>query len=163
MTQEIRDYIKRNGRAAARKRFGDIIDNIDIMFDGRVVGVVKKYWHPQYTCYVWEAVLTHDGQVYTHLDFHSSQVCVDWAHKKILAVQNPQFRHMLRAAIQCRPVSILDLANNIGCSRYTIHKWIRGESYTDVKMLKRLCHALDAVNGDELYDKFSNQIELEQP
>ena len=162
MTQEIRDYIKRNGRAAARQRFGDIIDNIDIMFDGRVVGVVKKYWHPQYTCYVWEAVLTHEGQVYTHLDFHSSQVCVDWAHEKILAIQDPQFRHMFRAAIQSSPYSIQGLADSVGCSRFTIHKWCRGESYPEIHILKRICTQLDALNGDSLYNKWSNQIEMER-
>lgn len=162
MTQEIRDYIRRHGRTAARKQFGDVIDNIDIKFDGRTVGVVKRYWHPQFTCYVWEAVLTHEGQTYSHLDFTSSQGCVDWAEQKILALQKPQFKLMLKMAIQSSCTNIQSLAHSIGCSRYTVHKWIRGESYPEVHLLKRICTTLDPVNGETLFQQWSDQIELER-
>jgi len=39
MNKQIRDYIRRHGRTAARKQFGDSMDNIDIYFDGAQVAL----------------------------------------------------------------------------------------------------------------------------
>ena len=162
MNKNIRDYIRRHGRTAARKQFGDSIDNIDIYFDGAQVGIVKRYWHPEYTCYVWEAVLTHEGTVYSHIDFHDSQVCVDWAHKTILELQKPKFNIILRATIQASCHSIQGIADIVGCSRFSIHKWIRGESYPDYHYLQAIAQILGAEDGETLFQRWAAQIATEQ-
>ena len=162
MTKTIRQYIKEHGRAAARKHFGNSIDDMPIMIDSQQYGVLKRYIHPAHQRWVWEAVVTVNDMTYTFIDFESQIVCLDWAYRKVNALQNPQFALMLKQAISSSPMTIEMVAEASNCSRFSIHKWMRGESYPPVHILQRITMALYPNGWSSMFDAWSLQIEMEQ-
>lgn len=164
MKNEIREFIKENGRVAARKKYGDAIDNIHIDFDGNpnAKGLVFRYWHPEFTCYVWKAQLTLNGNVHEFIDFVSSGPCVEWVKNKYNALQLGSFGSWLRYAQLESTLSVDSLAEQIQCSRYVIFKWMRTESYPPAHMLVKLARALKPFEVDATILKWTKQIELER-
>jgi hypothetical protein len=150
MTKQIREYIKEHGRTAARMKFGNSIDDMPIMIDGCKVGVLKRFNHEQYGCWVWQATVQFNQNEYTFIDFQDQQACLDWARRKLDALVNPQFGKMLKIATQAN------------CSRYGIHKWMRSESWPPVHTLQRITKAISPMCWSPLFDAWSMQVELEQ-
>ena len=162
MTKQIREYIKEHGRTAARMKFGNSIDDMPIMIDGSKVGVLKRFNHEQYGCWVWQATVQFNQNEYTFIDFDDQQACLDWAKRKHDALVNPQFGKMLKQAIAASPLSVEQIATQANCSRFGIHKWMRSESWPPVHTLQRITKALSPMCWSPLFDAWSMQVELEQ-
>ena len=162
MTQTIREYIKENGRKAARLKFGDRIDDMQLQVDGRKVGLLKRYKHEQYGTWTWEASIVHNGNEYTFIDFDSQTNCIDWAHRKIEALNNPKFGTQLRESIASSPMTVDAISKVANCSRFAIHKWMRSESYPPIHTTNRIAKAISPMGWPMLFDSWCEQIELEQ-
>jgi DNA-binding phage protein len=162
MTKQIREYIKEHGRTAARMKFGTAIDDKPIYLDGRRIGILHRYKHEQYGCWVWSATIKVNDQEYSFIDFDSQTKCLDWAYKKIDALKRPQFGIMLREAIASSPMTVDAIAKVANCSRYVIFKWMRSESWPPVHTLKRIAAAISPMGYAPMFDVWCDQIELEQ-
>ena len=162
MTNKIREYIKEHGRSAARIKFGNKIDDMPINLDGRKIGLLHRYNHTGYQCWVWKATIKHNGQEYSFVDFESQTRCIDWAFRKIEALRKPQFGIMLREAITSSPLTAEHIAEMANCSRYAIYKWMRSESYPPIHTLKRIAAAISPMGHAPMFDMWCDQIELEQ-
>lgn len=162
MTQQIREYIKEHGRTAARMKFGNSIDDMPIMIDGRKVGALQRFNHEQYGCWVWLATIEFNHNEYTFIDFENQQACLDWAKRKLEALKNPQFGSMLRQAIASSPLSVEQIAKQANCSRFGIHKWMRSESWPPIHTAKRIAAAISPMGSAPMFDVWCQQIELEQ-
>ena len=160
--KNIREYIKEHGRVAARLKFGNRIDDMPIMIDGRKMGMLSRYLHEQYGCWVWQAAIEFNHQEYIFIDFGSQQNCLDWARRKVDALMNPQFGVMLRQEVASSPLTVEQIATIANCSRYVIFKWMRSESWPPIHTAKRIARAISPMGYAPMFDVWCQQIELEQ-
>lgn len=160
--KNIRQYIKEHGRVAARIKFGDSIDDMPIKIAGVQVGMLSRYHHDQYGCWVWQATVEYNHQEYIFIDFESQQNCLDWAKRKVEALMNPMFGMMLRQEIASSPLTVEQIATAANCSRYVIFKWMRSESWPPIHTAKRIAAAISPMGYAPMFDVWCQQIELEQ-
>ena len=161
MTRTQRKYIAEHGMTAARKKF-PTLDDTPIVVNGFRAGVVKRYEHPIYQKWVWQAVIKYKGVIYTNFDFDSQITMIDWAERKINALEKPQFGIMLRETIASTPFTVEQIAEMANCSRYVIFKWMRSESWPPIHTLQRITKAISPSGWPPLFDAWCAQIELEQ-
>jgi hypothetical protein len=162
MNREIRNYIRQHGRTAARQRYGNIIDQEPINYDGRQVGTIIRHWHPVYCTWTWKATLTHDGTVYTMESLDSRNEVREWAENKITALLTPSFGPHLKSVIEDSGFTHVQVSEALGCSREVLFKWYNGQSYPGVHYLYRLGRLLDPGDSFGMYAKFSQMIDLEK-
>jgi len=103
-----------------------------------------------------------NAEEYTFIDFDSQTNCIDWAHRKIEALNNPKFGTQLRESIASSPMTVDAISKVANCSRFAIHKWMRSESYPPIHTTKRIAKAISPMGWPMLFDSWCEQIELEQ-
>lgn len=162
MNKEIRNYIKENGRAAARKKFGNKIDVAPIMWDGVQVGQVSREWHSIYCTWVFKGVVTYDGTVHSFISTDSQKECLDWGLKKMKALSRPEFGTALKELIDLSGFTQTQVAEEIGCSREVLVKWMKGHSHPSVHFLYRICRLLAVSDWEALHHEFTVLIDLEK-
>lgn len=162
MGRTIRNYTREHGRAKARKKFGNGIDTIPVYWEGQVVGSVSREWHGVYCTWTWKAVLTWEGLVHSYTSTVCSDRCVTWAEKKMKCLTKPEFGKNLKDLIESSGFSIVEVAEDIGCSKEVIYKWMAGHSHPGVSPLVRICKLLAVLEWEPLYTELSEIIELER-
>ena len=55
----------------------------------------------------------------------------------------PDFRRLVRRAMQAEHLSIAALARELGCSHETIGRWLRGKGHINSGLLSRILERLD--------------------
>lgn len=159
--KERRDYTRKHGKVAARKQYGNIMEQEDILtLDGDRIGSVYRYWHPTYTTWVHKAVLVTD-KVYDYISFTGEKEAVDWARAKYAALKDPQFAKLLYTMI-VEKTTVDQLAQDIGASRDVVYKWLRGDSVPAVHFLVSICKVLRPDEWANLHRNFCEMITLER-
>lgn len=162
MNEQIRRHIRRNGRTAARSRYGDIIDQEAITHEGTQVGTIFRHWNPVYCAWTWKATITWIGKVYTFESMTSRNEVDTWTSKKITALTTKPFGEYLRGVIGSSGFTIDQVTAHLGCGQAVIYKWYRSESYPDVAFTRRLARLLDPSGDFQLHDTFTTMIDLEK-
>lgn len=162
MARIIRKNLKEKGASATRKKFGTNYDSLAIMFQGMKVGSVIREWHPIYCSWTWKGVVTWEGNVYSYYSFLSSRECQEWGERKVKCLLKPEFGQALKELIDLSGFTQVQVAEEIGCSREVLQKWMKGQSHPGVSFLVRLCRLLAVLEWERLYTELSQIIELER-
>lgn len=162
MARHIRQHLKEHGAAATRKKYGKNYDSPDILFQGKKVGSVSREWHSVYCTWTWKGVVTYEGNVFSHMSVTSAQECVKWGERKMKCLTDPEFGQALKEMIDLSGFTQVQVAEEVGCSREVLHKWMKGHSHPGVHFLVRLCKLLAVLEWEKLYLELSDIIELEK-
>lgn len=157
-----REYIKKNGMAKARKKYGNQVDSISINWEGQEVGSVCREWHPVYCTWTWKAWVSYEGIIHSFTSTEGSAEGVTWAEKKMKALTNPEFGKSLKELIDLSGFTQSQVAEEVGCSVSVLVKWFKGHSYPGVHSLVRLCKLLAVLDWERLHTELSQLIELER-
>lgn len=116
----------------------DIISITPYINNGLSIGDIVEMGDGAQTTY--NAIYHHNGKRFSNY-FESVEKAKRYLEEKYIACLRP-FSDELIIAIKMSGVSVAEMAEDIGCSRAVIHKWMAGNSYPAVHHLWRLCMCL---------------------
>ena len=160
--KQYRNAVRQGGKAAARKKYGDKIESTPItIHDGQEIGWIVKFWSPIYCSWAWKATVVVDSKLYHKTKLTHEEAYI-WAKCKwsVITSGRKYFAESLKVWLEI--TSIQDLAENIGCSRDAIYKWMNGDAYPSVEFLIRICQELSPSDWEKSYKSFSRMIDLEK-
>jgi len=161
--QEYRNSIRQNGKTKTRQNLKSKQVTSPILVNGQEIGWVVKFWSPIYCSWAWKATVLVDSKLYhkTKLD---SEEAITWAKCKwsVLSSGRKYFAESLKEWLTLQDKSIVDLAEEVGCSRDVVYKWMNGDSYPSVEFLVRICQVFNPKEWEKSYTAFSRMIDLEK-